>query len=44
MIRQFKINHDFVLNVAKRVTEARKKVQEGLGKGVAKLCTTYLNA
>jgi len=35
------IDHDFVLGVAKRVTDARKRVQEGMGKGVAKLCVTY---
>jgi len=34
------IDHDFVLNVAKRATDARKKIQEGIGKGVAKLCAT----
>lgn len=35
------IDHDFVLNVAKRVTDARKRVQEGMGRGVSKLCATY---
>ncbi|KAG8217714.1 N-acetyltransferase B complex non catalytic subunit-domain-containing protein [Butyriboletus roseoflavus] len=31
------ITHDFVLNIAKSVTESRKKVLEGVGKGMAKL-------
>jgi len=31
------ITHDFVLNVAKSVTDSRKKVLEGVGKGLAKL-------
>ncbi|KAH7889369.1 N-acetyltransferase B complex non catalytic subunit-domain-containing protein [Phlebopus sp. FC_14] len=31
------IKPDFVLNVAKNVTESRKKVLEGVGKGMAKL-------
>lgn len=31
------ITHDFVLNVAKSVTDSRKKVLEGVGKGMAKL-------
>ncbi|KZP19497.1 hypothetical protein FIBSPDRAFT_920120 [Athelia psychrophila] len=35
------IDHDFVLEVAKKVTDARKKVHEGIGKGLAKICTTY---
>ena len=33
----FQITHDFVLNVAKSVTDSRKKVLEGVGKGMAKL-------
>jgi len=35
------IDHDFVLNVAKKVTEARKKVHDGIGNGVTKICKTY---
>lgn len=31
------LTHDFVLNVAKSVTDSRKKVLEGIGKGMAKL-------
>jgi len=38
-IRQIKeIDHDYVLDVAKKVTDARKKVREGLGKGLEKIC------
>ncbi|KII88399.1 hypothetical protein PLICRDRAFT_54238 [Plicaturopsis crispa FD-325 SS-3] len=35
------IDHDFVLNVAKKVTDSRKKVLEGVGKGIAKVCSNY---
>ncbi|KAG9318673.1 N-acetyltransferase B complex non catalytic subunit-domain-containing protein [Chiua virens] len=35
------ITHDFVLNVAKNVTESRKKVLDGVGKGMAKLNATH---
>ncbi|KAF9227685.1 hypothetical protein BS17DRAFT_774157 [Gyrodon lividus] len=35
------ISHDFVLNVAKSVTDSRKKVLEGVGKGMVKLNTTH---
>ncbi|KAJ6630878.1 actin cytoskeleton organization protein [Mycena sp. CBHHK59/15] len=35
------IDHDFVLGVAKKMTDARKKVTEGVGKGMARICTTY---
>lgn len=35
------IDHDFILDVAKRVTDARKKVTEGVGKGLAGRCSTY---
>ncbi|KAF7294869.1 Actin cytoskeleton organization protein [Mycena indigotica] len=34
------IDHDFVLNVAKKVTDSRKKVLDGYGKGMARLITT----
>lgn len=34
---ELQITHDFVLNVAKSVTDSRKKVLEGVGKGMAKL-------
>lgn len=37
----FQITHDFVLNVAKSVTDSRKKVLEGVGKGMAKLNTAH---
>ncbi|CAK5277392.1 unnamed protein product [Mycena citricolor] len=35
------IDHDFILNVAKKATDSRKKVLDGIGKGIAKICTTY---
>ncbi|KAG6336410.1 hypothetical protein ID866_2683 [Astraeus odoratus] len=35
------IDHDFVLNIAKNVTDARKKVVEGVAKGMAKLHSTH---
>ncbi|KAF9013886.1 actin cytoskeleton organization protein [Cyathus striatus] len=35
------IDHDYVLNVAKRVTDARKKVLECIGKGISKISTSY---
>ncbi|KDQ60955.1 hypothetical protein JAAARDRAFT_31952 [Jaapia argillacea MUCL 33604] len=35
------IDSDFVLNVAKRVTDARKKVLEGVGKGILRVCTNH---
>lgn len=35
------IDHDFVLDVAKKVSDSRKKVHEGVGKGAANLCSTY---
>jgi len=38
------IDHDFILSIAKRVTDARKKVYEGIARGVTKLCTTYASA
>ncbi|KAJ7063373.1 actin cytoskeleton organization protein [Mycena amicta] len=39
-IIQLNIDHDFVLNVAKSVTDARKKVVDGFGKGMARVCTS----
>lgn len=36
-----KIDHDFVLNVAKKTTDARKKWLEGLAKGIPRICSTY---
>ncbi|TFK54787.1 hypothetical protein OE88DRAFT_1653277 [Heliocybe sulcata] len=33
------IDHDFVLNIAKRVTDSRKKVQEGMAKSIVKICS-----
>ncbi|KIY43365.1 actin cytoskeleton organization protein [Fistulina hepatica ATCC 64428] len=35
------LDHDFVLGVAKKTTDARKKMIEGFGKGMQRICTTY---
>ncbi|KAE9409642.1 actin cytoskeleton organization protein [Gymnopus androsaceus JB14] len=35
------IDHDFIMNIAKKVTDSRKKVEEGVAKGMLKLCSTY---
>ncbi len=35
------LDHDFVLNVAKKITDARKQIYDGIGKGMAKLAKTY---
>jgi hypothetical protein len=35
------IEHDFVLNIAKKVTDARKKALEGAGQGIAKVCKNH---
>ncbi|KAJ7774915.1 actin cytoskeleton organization protein [Mycena metata] len=40
-ITALNIDHDFVLGVAKKMTDARKKVTEGVGKGITRLCTSY---
>ncbi|KAJ6596969.1 actin cytoskeleton organization protein [Mycena vulgaris] len=40
-ITALNIDHDFVLGVAKKLTDARKKVTEGVGKGIARVCTSY---
>ncbi|KAG6874208.1 hypothetical protein C0995_003754 [Termitomyces sp. Mi166 len=37
------IDTDFTLNVAKKVTDARKKVIEGVGKGLERVCSAYAN-
>ena len=34
---KLQITHDFALNIAKSVADSRKKVLEGVGKGMAKL-------
>ncbi|KAL0946591.1 hypothetical protein HGRIS_012792 [Hohenbuehelia grisea] len=36
------IDHDFVFGVAKRVTDSRKKVLDGVGKGIVRVCSSYL--
>ncbi|KAJ6547637.1 actin cytoskeleton organization protein [Mycena capillaripes] len=40
-ITALNIDHDFVLGVAKKTTDSRKKVTEGVGKGMARICTSY---
>ncbi|KIK57739.1 hypothetical protein GYMLUDRAFT_45908 [Collybiopsis luxurians FD-317 M1] len=35
------IDHDFIMNIAKKVTDSRKKVEEGVAKGMLKLCSSY---
>jgi len=35
------IDHDFVFVHAKRVTDSRRKVLEGVGKGIARICMAY---
>ncbi|KAI0807388.1 N-acetyltransferase B complex non catalytic subunit-domain-containing protein [Fomes fomentarius] len=41
IIHESGLDHDFVLNVAKKITEARKQIFDGLGKGMAKLAKTH---
>ncbi|KAJ7111542.1 actin cytoskeleton organization protein [Mycena crocata] len=40
-ITALNIDHDFVLGVAKKTTDSRKKVTEGIAKGIDRLCTSY---
>ena len=35
------LDHDFVANIAKKVTESRKQVLDGVGKGVVKVCKNH---
>lgn len=35
------IDHDFVLNVAKKMTDARRKTLEGFAKGITRICSNY---
>ena len=32
---------DFIVNHAKKITDSRRKVLEGVAKGIARICTTY---
>ncbi|KAJ7632694.1 actin cytoskeleton organization protein [Roridomyces roridus] len=43
MLSALNIDHDFVLGVAKKLTDSRKKTVGEVGKGMARLCTTYNN-
>lgn len=35
------IDHDSIMNIIKRVSDSRKKVEEGMAKGLLRICTTY---
>jgi len=35
------IDQDFVVSVIKKVADARRKVLEGVGKGIGRICATY---
>ncbi|KAF4576791.1 hypothetical protein EYR36_004771 [Pleurotus pulmonarius] len=35
------VTHDFILNIAKKVGDARKKVLEGVGKGMTRVCSNH---
>ena len=37
----FQITQDFALNVLRKVTDARKKVLEGVSKGIARVLAAY---
>nr|VWO98683.1 MAPKK kinase Kpp4 [Ganoderma boninense] len=39
--RESELDHDFVLDVAKKVTEARKQILEGVGKGMGKVMKNH---
>jgi len=39
-----KVEHDFILDVAKKVGDSRSKVLKGFGTGLEKVCKTYNNA
>lgn len=41
MTAHTQIDHDFVLQVAKRVTDARKQITEHVGKGMVRVCKTH---
>ncbi|KAJ3842483.1 actin cytoskeleton organization protein [Lentinula raphanica] len=35
------IDHDIIVATARKITDSRKKVAEGIAKGLLKICTTY---
>jgi N-terminal acetyltransferase B complex non-catalytic subunit len=35
-----KITHEYVLDMAKKLTDSQKKVMEGVGKGIERICKT----
>ncbi|TBU65814.1 N-acetyltransferase B complex non catalytic subunit-domain-containing protein [Dichomitus squalens] len=42
IIHESGLDHDFVLNVAKKITESRKQILEGVGKGIAKVTKAHV--
>ncbi|OSC97114.1 actin cytoskeleton organization protein [Trametes coccinea BRFM310] len=41
IIHESGLDHDFVLNVAKKITDARKQITDGVGKGLVRVCKTH---
>ncbi|KAF9075215.1 N-acetyltransferase B complex non catalytic subunit-domain-containing protein [Rhodocollybia butyracea] len=41
MLPSSQMDDDFQMNIAKKVTDSRKKVEEGVAKGLMRLCSTY---
>ncbi|KAH9901395.1 actin cytoskeleton organization protein [Cubamyces lactineus] len=41
IIHESGLDHDFVLNVAKKITDARKNIADGIGKGMVRVCKTH---
>jgi N-terminal acetyltransferase B complex non-catalytic subunit len=37
----FQINHDFAFEIAKKTTDARKRIFDGMAKGLIKISTTH---
>jgi N-terminal acetyltransferase B complex non-catalytic subunit len=37
---RIKITHEYVLDVGKKVTDSQKKVMEGVGRGIERVCKT----
>jgi N-terminal acetyltransferase B complex non-catalytic subunit len=35
-----KITHEYVLDMAKKLTDSQKKVMEGVGRGIERICKT----
>ncbi|KAI0362109.1 actin cytoskeleton organization protein [Trametes cingulata] len=41
IIHESGLDHDFVLNVAKKITDARKQIADGVGKGMVRVTKTH---